>query len=56
MLELTLRKQKEYVHIFLENEKQVVYYANKYMKKGFEVYSICNPKRVYIKCKTPNDI
>ena len=51
-LELTLRKSKEYLHIFLDNEKQVIYYAKKYMKKGFEVYSICNEKRVEIKCKS----
>lgn len=51
-LELTMRKSREYIHIFLETEKEVIYYAKKYIKKGFEVYSICNEKRVEIKCKS----
>ena len=51
-MELTVRKGREYVHIILENEKQVIYYAKKYMKQGFEVYSICNDKTVQLLCKT----
>ena len=51
-MELTVRKGREYVHIILENDKQVIYYAKKYMKQGFEVYSICNEKTVQLLCKT----
>ncbi len=46
-----MKKNKEYLHIILETEKEVIYYAKKYMKKGFEVYSICNDKRIEVKCK-----
>ena len=33
-------KAKEYLHIILETEAEVIYYAKKYIKQGWEVYSI----------------
>ena len=37
---ICLRKGIEYVHIITETEKEMLYYANKYMKAGWIVYSI----------------
>jgi hypothetical protein len=39
-IELTMRRHKEYLHIILETETEVIYYAKKYIKQGWEVYSI----------------
>ena len=39
-IELTMRRQKEYLHIILETEAEVIYYAKKYIKQGWQVYSI----------------
>jgi len=34
--------------IILDNEKQVIYYANKYIKDGWRVYSIDYKPKVHI--------
>ena len=48
-IELTMRRQKEYLHIILETEAEVIYYAKKYIKQGWEVYSIDRYKSIEIK-------
>jgi len=48
-IELTMKRNKEYVHIVLETEKEVIYYAKKYVKAGWEVYSIDKFKSIEIK-------
>ena len=48
-IELTMRRQKEYLHIILETDAEVIYYAKKYIKQGWEVYSIDRYKSIEIK-------
>lgn len=47
-----MKKGREYVHIILETDKEVIRYAKKYIKEGWVVHSICNDKIVEVKCKT----
>ena len=47
-IELTMRRQKEYLHIILETEAEVIYYAKKYIKQGWEVYSIDKGAKIKI--------
>ena len=39
-IDLTVRRGKEFLSIILETEHEVIYYARKYIKQGWEVYSI----------------
>ena len=39
-IELTVRRGIEFLHIVLYSEKDVIYYAKKYIKQGWQVYSI----------------
>ena len=39
-IELTMKRHREFLHIILETEKEVIYYAKKYIKEGWQVYSI----------------
>lgn len=39
-IELTMEREIERVHIVLASQKEVIYYATKYMKQGWKVYSI----------------
>jgi len=36
------------LHIVLETEKEVIYYAKKYIKQGWEVYSIDRGAKINI--------
>ena len=47
-IELTLKRNREFVHIILETEKEVIYYAKKYIKEGWQVYSIDTGAKVTI--------
>lgn len=47
-IELTMKRHKELLHIILETEKEVIYYAKKYIKQGWEVYSIDTGAKVII--------
>ena len=47
-IELTMRRNLEFVHIVLMTEKEVIYYAKKYVKAGWEVYSIDKYKSISI--------
>jgi len=39
-IELTMKRYREFVHIVLNTEKEVIFYAKKYIKEGWKVYSI----------------
>jgi hypothetical protein len=47
-IELTMKRHREFLHIILETEKEVIYYAKKYIKQGWEVYSIDTGAKVII--------
>lgn len=51
-MELTLKRNREFVHIVLQTDEEIIRYAKKYIKQGWQVYSICNDKYVEVKCKT----
>ena len=48
-IELTMKRNREFVHIILETEKEVIYYAKKYIKQGWQVYSVDKLKSIEIK-------
>lgn len=39
-IDLTVRRGYEFLTIILETDHEVIYYARKYIKQGWEVYSI----------------
>jgi hypothetical protein len=39
-IDLTVRRGVEFLSIILETDTEVIYYAKKYIKQGWEVYSI----------------
>ena len=39
-IDLTVRRGKEFLSIILETEHEVIYYARKYIKQGWEFYRI----------------
>lgn len=47
-IELTLKRNREFLHIILETEKEVIYYAKKYIKDGWVVYSIDRGAKINI--------
>ena len=40
LIDLTVFRDKEFLSIILETDTEVIYYAKKYIKQGWEVYSI----------------
>lgn len=48
-IELTMKRNREFLHIILETEKEVIYYAKKYIKQGWQVYSVDKFKSIEIK-------
>jgi hypothetical protein len=40
LIDLTVRRGREFLSIVLETDIEVIYYAKKYIKQGWEVYSI----------------
>jgi hypothetical protein len=47
-IDLTVRRGKEFLSIILETEHEVIYYARKYIKQGWEVYSIDKGAKIKI--------
>ena len=47
-IELTMKRTREFLHIILETQKEVIYYAKKYIKEGWQVYSIDTGAKVTI--------
>jgi hypothetical protein len=39
-IDLTVFRGREFLSIILETDTEVIYYAKKYIKQGWEVYSI----------------
>jgi hypothetical protein len=39
-IDLTMRRGIEFLSIVLDNDTEVIYYAKKYIKQGWVVYSI----------------
>ena len=47
-IELTMKRNREFIHIILETQNEVIYYAKKYIKEGWQVYSIDTGAKVTI--------
>ena len=47
-IELTVRRGREFLLIILETETEVIYYAKKYIKEGWVVYSIDKGAKIKI--------
>lgn len=40
LIDLTVWRDREFLSIILETDTEVIYYAKKYIKQGWQVYSI----------------
>ncbi len=47
-IDLTVRRGKEFLSIILETDTEVIYYAKKYIKQGWTVYSIDKGAKIKI--------
>ena len=50
-IDLTVRRGKEFLSIILETEHEVIFYARKYIKQGWAVYSIDTEAKIKITYK-----